>query len=233
MRIPKPWDDVVPQTDIDSFNTGREEIDRPLRAGDRPALIVVDMTWEFVDSRYPLGHGATGWPCVEANATLLAAARDRGIPVYFTNGFADPSYRPEPKEVGPWRCPPTWSADDRDLPVGDCIVDALTPAPSEVVIHKGGRPSAFFGTDLVSMLISERIDTLMVTGMVTSGCVRATVLDAFQYNYRAVVPYECVADRSAISHAVSLFDMHMKYADVVSLDETLSYLQSLSSDGEE
>lgn len=227
MTRSRPWDGVVSQADIDAFNTTTDAIDRPLQAGSRPALVIVDMTWEFVDSHFPSGHGATGWPCVDANVQLLADARQKGIPIYFTNGYAETDYRPQSKENGRWRCPPTWSAEGSDLPPGDMIVDQLQPVEGEVVIHKAGRPSAFFGTQLASLLVWDRIDTVIVTGMTTSGCVRATVLDAFQYNYQVLVPHECVADRSAISHAVSLFDMHMKYADVISLEETVRYIKSI------
>ncbi len=85
------------------------------------------------------------------------------------------------------------------------------------------KPSAFFGTPLASMLTYLGVDTLVVTGMVTSGCVRATVVDAFSHNYRVVVPIECVADRSATSHQVNLFDMDMKYADVLPLADVLAH----------
>lgn len=90
-----------------------------------------------------------------------------------------------------------------------------------------GKPSAFFGTPLASHLVHAGCDTVIVTGMTTSGCVRATVLDAFKYNFNVVIPSECCADRSQISHKVNLVDMHMKYADVVSSDETIDYLQKL------
>jgi maleamate amidohydrolase len=225
----KPWDDVIPQSDIDSFNTSPDAIRRPLEAGVRPAIVVVDMTWEFVDSRFPSGHGDTGWPCVEANARLLASGRRLGIPIYFTNGYADWDHRADPRESGRWRGSATWKAEGADLPHGDAIVDQLRPHSGEIVVHKAGRPSAFFGTQLTSLLVWDRIDTVIVTGMTTSGCVRASVLDAFQYNYQVIVPYECVADRSVISHKVSLFDIHMKYADVISTDQTIDYLQSVNA----
>jgi nicotinamidase-related amidase len=87
------------------------------------------------------------------------------------------------------------------------------------------KPSVFFGTQLESMLTYDGVDTLVVTGMTTSGCVRATVVDAFSYNYRVLIPQECVADRSQISHEISLFDMNMKYTDVTTLEETVELLQ--------
>jgi maleamate amidohydrolase len=228
MTDPKPWADLIPSRDVGSFGRGFDAESRPMSAGTRPALVVVDMTLAFVDSAYPTGHGDTGWPAVKANATLLAAARECGIPVFFTKAYADADHVVLPPERGRWKTqgsPPV----PAELPPGDVIVEELRPDPDEVVIHKGSRPSGFFGTPLVSHLIHAGADTVIVTGMTTSGCVRATVLDAFQYNFHVVVPHECAADRSQISHQVNLFDMHMKYADVVSLEETLGYLRSTAA----
>lgn len=117
-----------------------------------------------------------------------------------------------------------------ELPPGDVIIEELTPREDEIVMYKHNKPSAFFGTPLASLLTYYKVDTTIVTGMVTSGCVRATVLDAFQYNFRVVIPHECCADGSQISHKVSLFDIHMKYADVVESRKVIDYLeQSLCS----
>jgi nicotinamidase-related amidase len=197
-----------------------------MTTGGRPAVIVVDMTLEFVDDLYPTGYGETGWPAAKANAELLQAARERGLPVFFTQAYPDAQHEPRPAERGRWNM--TGVAPlPADLPPGDVIVDGLRPEPGEIVVYKGRKPSAFFGTPLMSHLVYGQVDTVIVTGMTTSGCVRATAVDAFQYNLHVVVPHECVADRSQISHQVNLFDLHMKYADVVSLSETLEYLDSL------
>ena len=224
----KPWANLIPTDDVVSFQRGFDAMDRAMTAGTSPAIVVVDMTRAFVDSAYPSGHSETGWPAVAANATLLAAARGLEVPIYFTKGYADVPHTALPQERGRWK---TGSAAKpaADLPPGDVIVDDLIPLESEIVINKGGKPSGFFGTPLASYLIHDGVDTVIVTGMTTSGCVRATVLDAFQYNFNVVIPFECSADRSQISHKVNLFDMHMKYADVVSLDETISYLQSTTA----
>jgi maleamate amidohydrolase len=103
------------------------------------------------------------------------------------------------------------------------IADTIKPEPKDIVVTKS-KPSAFFGTPLASMLVYLGVDTLVVTGMVTSGCVRATVIDAFSHNYRVIVPLECVADRSPTSHQVNLFDIDMKYADVLPLADVLAHL---------
>jgi nicotinamidase-related amidase len=223
----KPWSDLIPTDDVESFQRGFDAMDRPMSAGTKPAIVVVDMTLAFVDSAYPSGHSETGWPAVEANARLLEAGRALELPIYFTKGYADVPHEAKPQERGRWKTSGRKPAGD--VPPGDVIVDQLAPLDSEIVINKGSKPSGFFGTPLASYLVHDGVDTVVVTGMTTSGCVRATVLDAFQYNFNVVIPFECSADRSQISHKVNLFDMHMKYADVVSLDETVAYLESTTA----
>jgi len=227
MATEKPWADVMPQEDVSSFRRGVRPEQRPMTAGVRPAVIVVDMTREFVQDDYPSGWGATGQPAAEANARLLELARELDVPVFFTKAFEDPEYEPKPGEFGRWKLNGPRPEPAPGTPPGDVIVDELAPLDSEIVIYKAGRPSGFAGTRLASLMIHAGCDTAIVTGMTTSGCVRATVLDAFMFNFDVVIPFECVADRSQLSHKVNLFDMHMKYADVVSLDETLDYMASL------
>lgn len=223
----KPWADVIPADDLASFRREFADPHRPLSAGRRPAVVVVDMTKAFVDSLYPTGWSATGQPALEANARLLDEARRAGIPVFYTKAYADPAHQPRPAERGRWKLNGSPIPLPTDVPPGDVIPAKIAPRSDEIVIDKAGKPSAFFGTPLTSYLVHAGCDTVIVTGMTTSGCVRATVLDAFQYNFHVVVPFECTADRSQVSHKVSLFDMHMKYADVVSLDETVDYLTAL------
>lgn len=225
---PKPWEQVIPRRDIASFDAGFEAASRPISAGTSPAILVVDMTLAFVDSAYRTGHSETGWPAVKANAALLARARPLAVPVFYTKAYADPGYRPRPAERGRWKMQ---AAPDQNpgLPPGDVIVDDIAPQAEDIVIYKGGRPSGFFGTPLAPNLYQAGADTVIVTGMTTSGCVRASVLDAFMHSFHVIVPWECAADRSQISHAVSLFDLHMKYADVVSLNETIGYLESAAA----
>lgn len=229
--MPKPWEGLIPHEDEAAFGAGFAQASRPMEAGTRPALIVVDMTRAFVDSAYPTGWSQTGYPAAAANQRLLSAARDAGVPVFFTKSRPESAPAPTAAERGLWKHRGPRPTVDPNLPPGDEIVEQLTPIEGEVVINKAGKPSAFFGTPLGSLLTYHKVDTTIVTGMVTSGCVRATVLDAFQSNYHVLIPYECCADRSQISHKVSLFDMHMKYADVVEMDETLDYLGKIK-DGE-
>jgi nicotinamidase-related amidase len=223
-----PWNGIVPEADVLSFRKEPGFHDRPIRAGERPALIVVDMTRAFVDSRYPTGWSETGYPAVAANRRLLEAARRGGIPIFFTKAYPQAEYRPTEAQRGRWKTSKRPELDP-SLPPGDVIVDELAPLPGETIVCKGSAASGFFGTPLASLLVYNEVDTAIVAGMTTSGCVRATVLDAFQYNFHVIVPHEACADRSRISHAVSLFDVHMKYADVASVDATIEYLQSVGS----
>jgi len=229
-RDGRPWLAAIPAADIESYRAGHAAFERPIAHGDRPALLVVDMTREFVDDAYPTGCGETAAPAVRSAAALLAAARASGVPVYFTKNFPDPGHVPVRAEAGRWKGGGT-ARRDPGLPPGDVIVDELAPREGEIVIHKAYRPSAFFGTPLASLLIADGVDTLVIAGMTTSGCVRAAVVDAFQFNLHVLVVQEACADRSRISHAVTLFDVHMRYADVVAEHQAIAVLSGERRDG--
>lgn len=188
--------------------------------GQRPALLIVDMTYAFVDARFPLAHGERGTTCVRNIRSLREAARAARIPILYSKGKP----ASEPAELGLWKFTPR--PPDPKLPEATDIVAELAPDEGEMVVAKR-RPSAFFGTELASLLTYHGIDTVLLTGMVTSGCVRATAVDAFSHNLRVVVPEECVADRADAPHAINLFDIHLKYGDVLPLDEVLTYLTTL------
>ena len=117
---------------------------------------------------------------------------------------------------------------DEVLPRGECeFVAEVAPREKDILLPKK-HPSAFFGTPLASYLIEAGADTLVVTGCTTSGCVRGSVVDAFAYNFRVLVPQDAVYDRSATSHAVNLFDMASKYADVMPTDDALTALRTIA-----
>ena len=184
--------------------------------GQRPALILVDMINGFTDSACPLGSDCP--EVVAANAELLTEFRARKLPVFFTTVV----YR-ERAQARVFRA---------RLPALDCLTpdsewvkvnDALAPLAGEALIEKQWA-SSFFGTDLQAQLQQAGVDSLVVTGLTTSGCVRATVLDGLQYDYPVLVPREAVGDRNADAHAANLHDMHAKYADVVSLKEAIAAL---------
>ena len=186
--------------------------------GERPALVLIDMIRGFTDPVCPLGSDCP--EVVAANASLLQVFRERGFPVFFTTVvYHDVSQA----RVFRDRLP----ALDVLTPESAWIqVDpALTPRPDEPVIEKQWA-SGFFATDLAERLRASEADYLVVTGLTTSGCVRATVVDGLQHDYPVVVPRQAVGDRNPEAHQANLHDMNAKYADVVSLESLLSRLNS-------
>lgn len=182
----------------------------------RPALLLVDMINGFTSSRCPLG---TDCPeVVAANARLLAAFRARGLPVVFTTVVY---HRDDQAKVFRARIP----ALNCLTPDSEWVqVDpALQPIAGELLVEKQWA-SSFYGTELDAELKAMNVDTLIVTGLTTSGCVRATVVDGLQHDYVVIVAEEAVGDRNAEAHAANLFDMHAKYADVVKVDDVLHQL---------
>ncbi len=197
---------------------------RALRRGTRPVVVVVDFTNGFTDSSYPTGADMSD--AVEATAQLLTAARARDMPVVFTTIAYDSGQA----ATLTWLKKATGMAALRH---GSRLVEVdarVAPRADEHLVVKTGA-SAFFGTALSSYLASVRADTVIVTGATTSGCVRATVVDAVQHGYPTLVPRDCVADRASGPHEASLFDMNEKYGDVVDLDDVLTYLQRCGSPG--
>jgi maleamate amidohydrolase len=186
--------------------------------GHRPALIVVDMTLGFTDPESPLGSDLDG--PVEAIQKLLEAARQAEIPVVFTTV----AYRESDKLTAAAfidKVPAllTLEAGSRWAKIDPRIA----PRTEEPILNKLFA-SGFFGTGLSSLLTAAGVDTLIVTGASTSGCVRATVVDALQYGFRPVVPREAVGDRNPDAHKANLYDVDSKYGDVVSVEEILEYL---------
>jgi nicotinamidase-related amidase len=194
---------------------------RRVERGSRPAVVVVDFTHGFTDPRYPTGADMSG--AVLATARVLDAARAAGLPVVFTTIAYDAA-----QIAGlAWLKKATGMAA---LEAGSRLVeldDRLARRPDEHLVTKTGA-SAFFGTALATYLASVGADTVVVTGATTSGCVRATVVDAVQHGYPTLVPADCVADRAQGPHDASLFDINEKYGDVVDSDDVLAYLSTLS-----
>lgn len=201
--------------------------------GDRPALLIVDVSKNFTGERpepilemiktWHNGCGEEGWVAVGHIRRLLEAARAKDIPVIYTTG----ERRPDGRDSGGWSRKNRRAREDYALEeAGNEIVADVAPLPADIVIRKQ-KPSAFFGTPLLSALIDLKVDTLLVTGVSTSGCVRATVVDGFSLNYRVAVVAEGCYDRSQASHAVNLCDMNAKYADVVGVAEAVAYVQGL------
>lgn len=195
-------------------------VSRTLNVGSKPALIVVDVVNGFTDPDCALG---TACPeVVSANKALLAEFRRQKIPIFFTTVV----YYHESQAT----------IFRQKLPALECLqpnsywikVDAaLERRVSEPLIEKQWA-SAFFGTDLANQLMACGADSLVVTGLTTSGCVRATVVDGLQHNYAVLIPREAVGDRDLAVHEASLYDLNKKYADVVLLSDLLVRLRLLT-----
>ena len=199
----------------------RARLGQSVTLGKRPAVLVVDFSRGFTDPECTMGSDLTQE--VEATNRLLAAARERGVPVIFTTiGF-----EPNLKDGSLWleKAPGLG-----DLVVGGKWVEIdprLERREEETVILKKGA-SAFFGTNLPSVLVSQGVDTVIMCGATTSGCIRATAVDLLQYGYPTLVPRECVGDRAQGPHEANLVDIQAKYADVVPVEEVLAYVESVS-----
>ncbi|MDA4124651.1 MAG: isochorismatase family protein [Thaumarchaeota archaeon] len=225
------WDDLIKVSDQMIFR--RAGYGGKVRPRRRPALLVIDVTTAFVGDRpepilksierFPNSCGEAGWRAVHKIKELMQAARSRSVPVIYTAGV-----RSSKAEAGMWaeKHKRVLEATDGIYNTVESVPNEIKPQPGDIIISKL-KPSAFFGTPLVAQLVSLGIDTLLVTGCTTSGCVRASVVDAFSYNYPTLVVEECVFDRFEISHKVNLFDINQKYASVISLSEAKAYLASL------
>jgi maleamate amidohydrolase len=188
--------------------------------GESPGVLVVDFSCGFTDPECALGSELSAE--VEATRRLLDAARAKGLPVIFTTIGFEPSL----KDGGLWleKAPALG-----DLQVGGRWVEIdprLERREDETIVLKKGA-SAFFGTNLAAILVSQGIDSVVLCGATTSGCVRATAVDLLQYGFPTLVPRECVGDRAQAPHEANLFDIQAKYADVVSLEDALGYVEGV------
>ena len=189
--------------------------------GSRPAVLVVDFSCGFTDPDCDLGSDLTAE--VKATKRLLDAARDKGLPVIFTTiGFEESR-----KDGGLWlqKVP---SLGDLQLGGRWVEIDSRLERRAEETVIVKKVASAFFGTNLASVLISQGIDSVILCGATTSGCVRATAIDLLQYGFPTLVPRECVGDRAQAPHEANLFDIQAKYADVVPLEDVLAYVERVS-----
>ena len=189
--------------------------------GEKPAIVVIDMTKAFTDESYKVGCNQDS--NVAAIAELLAAARRRNVPVYYTQI----AYLPDGSDGGIFvKKVPALMELQLDDPNCMLIDDRIAPVEGEVVYCKK-YPSAFFQTHLGSMLVAQGVDTLILTGCATSGCVRATAIDGISNGYRVIVPKEAVGDRAQGPHEANLFDIGAKMADVLPLSEVVEYVDGL------
>jgi len=221
----KPWDGIIPQQELDIYRKagfgGSSEL------GSKPALLVIDVQYRTVGSkRVPIEEsmkefrtsgGEIAWAAVDKIVLLLNFFRERAWPIIYP--YVAPKIASDYARISE-KSPGLMTTDLR----GYDFVDAVAPRDRDLLLPKR-HPSAFFGTPLISYLVDLGVDTLVVTGCATSGCVRSTVVDGFSYNFRIAVPQDAVFDRSQVTHAVNLFDMASKYAEVAPTTEIIERLQ--------
>jgi nicotinamidase-related amidase len=222
------WKDIVPP---DVLNVYRAYA-RDTFVGPRPALLAIDL-YELayqggpkpiseINQTYPSSCGEHAWAAVEPTKALFAAARAAGLPVFYSTGDARADARPD-------RIAATKRKKGAADPELYKIRPEFAPQEGDVVIHKQ-RASAFFGTPLAAHLVQLGVQTVIVCGESTSGCVRASAVDAYSYGFHVVLVEECCFDRSTLSHKVNLFDLHHKYADVMHVDDVVAHLANPGRD---
>ncbi|MBO9520652.1 MAG: isochorismatase family protein [Nocardioidaceae bacterium] len=216
--MPEPWDHLLGERDRAVLAASGYGQSRKLRSP--AAVLVIDLTFDFLGdrpepilesvTRFPNSCGAEGWAAAERLAPVLAAARASDVPVLYTTRSTE---HPVLEEL-------TWGGKQTNAgraAMGESAATgfppAIAPQPGDTVIEKT-KPSAFFDTPLRQYLVLLGIRQLFVAGATTSGCVRATVVDAFSHGFRTAVLADCVADRIEASHAIALFDLQAKYADL-------------------
>lgn len=228
------WDKFLTERDKAVFAAGG--FGATSERGKRPALLVIDVSWGFCGDkpepilesiqRWRSSCGAESWVAVDHIKSLIDACHGRGLPVIYTTG----EYRDDNWDAGSWRWKNRRRDEDVDPPKNALdrneIVSVIAPGPRDIVVLKQ-KPSGFFGTNLQSYLTLLGCDSVVIVGTTTSGCVRATAVDAFSLNYRVVLAEEGCFDRSEASHAISLCDMHAKYADVVTVADVLSWFETI------
>jgi maleamate amidohydrolase len=220
------WKDVVPLDVIEVY----KQYARKVFVGSLPALVAIDL-YELayqggakppleLQCAYPSSCGEYAHAAIEPTKRLFAASRSAGLPIFYST--ADTRADSAPGSVTPTKRPgtPTDAASYAIRP-------EFKPQPGDVVITKQ-RASAFYGTPLLAHLTLLGIRTIIVCGESTSGCVRASAVDAYSNGFHVVLVEECCFDRSLLSHQVNLFDLHHKYADVLHIDEVVTHLDGLA-----
>ncbi len=219
------WEDLI----TDDIRAVQGNYQSRMGLGNKPALLCIDnYNMSFGDKREPLlesmkrfpsSCGEAGWDAIEPTRQLQDKARGKGVPIFHTtqdthtrlSGDIQATKSTVRLEEKAWNT---------------AFFEALAPQEGDNIIYKT-RASAFYGTPLQASLVSRGIDTLILCGNSTSGCVRATCLDGYMMGYKIAVIEDCVFDRNWLSHKVNLFDMNCKYSDVMFIEEILDYLDSL------
>lgn len=217
------WKDVVSKDVLDLYS----RYEREVFVGPSPALLAIDL-YELayeggakpiseISKMFPSSCGEHAWAAIEPTERLFAAARAAKIPIFYTTMDVRPNSRPEGLNATKRRTP-------RNDAAAYTIRLNFKPETEDVVITKQ-RASAFFGTPLQAHLTQLGVRTVIICGESTSGCVRASAVDAYSYGFHVVLAEECCFDRSVLSHKINLFDLHHKYADVLHADQVEAHLR--------
>lgn len=228
----QPWAGVITNDDERRYEAAG--FGKPTGIGQRPALLIIDAQYrtvgmapkpfyQSVEEEFSTSCGETGWNALRTvQESLLPVFRQNGWPVIYPHVAPKESF--DQGRLGA-KVPGIMTIPEE----GYKFVDIIAPEAGDILLPKR-HPSAFFGTALLSYLIERQVDTLVVAGCTTSGCVRGTVVDAFSYNFRVLVPHDAVYDRTETVHKVNLFDMAQKYADVASTEEVAAQLNNLANE---
>lgn len=220
------WKDVVPADVLKLYSHYR----RSTSVGQRAALLAIDL-YELayqggpqpvaeVSKVYPSSCGINAWTAIEPTKRLFAAARAAGLPIIYTTSDTRPDSKPNSIRA-------TKRRSDKTDPSVFEIRPEFAPVQGDTVITKQ-RASAFFGTPLIAHLTLLGVQTVIVCGESTSGCVRASTVDGYSYGFHMAMAEECCFDRSEMSHKINLFDLHHKYADVIHVDDIVAHLDELA-----
>ncbi len=215
------WKDIVDDEILEIYAAYHRDI----HVGRAPAILAIDLYRKAygggnvpvreANRSHPGSCGQNAWKAIEPTQRLFEAARAAGVPIIYSTRHADTGgVKSTNRKLG---------AESEDQ---YAIIDALAPQPGELVIYKE-RASAFFGTPLIAHLRQLRVESLIICGESTSGCVRASTVDAYSHGFHNVVVEECTFDRSMLSHKVNLFDLHHKYADVMHTDQVVTHLDKM------
>lgn len=225
--IARPWEPLVGPEDLATYRAAG--FGGTAGLGQRPALLVIDMQYRTLGTRrlpiaesmkeFPTSCGETAWAAADRVAVLMETFRHKQWPVLYP--YVAPKNGNELGRLAA-KSPSMWQVGIK----GYEFFEGIAPQSHDILVPKK-HPSAFFATSLVSHLVDLGVDTLVMVGCTTSGCVRASVVDGFSYNYRIVVPDDCVYDRSDAVHRVNLFDMAQKYADVMPSAELIGRLEAV------
>jgi len=223
----RPWDGIVPAEEQETYKLAG--MGTASKFGSKPALLIIDVQYRTIGTRpqpirqaiaeFPTSCGEIGWEAVRHMERILRCFREKKLPVIYPHIAPKAAYD---RTAFSDRVPGVMKIPSH----GYKFVEEVSPQEGEVLIPKY-HASAFFGTQLTSYLVALGVDSLVFTGCTTSGCVRASVVDACSLNYKAIVCQDAVFDRSSVSHAVNLFDIAHKYADVMPTDDAIAVVESM------